>query len=113
MIGVCEALLYAQHAGLDVSTVLKSVTSGAANSWTLSNLAPRIVAGDFAPGFYVEHFIKDMRIALDEAARMKIALPGLALVSQLYNAVAAQGHSRSGTQALMHALRTLSGGPRS
>lgn len=113
MIGVCEALLYAQHAGLDVTTVLKSVTSGAANSWALSNLAPRIIAGDFAPGFYVEHFIKDMRIALDEAARMKIALPGLALVSQLYNAVAAQGHSRSGTQALMHALRTLSGGPRS
>lgn len=112
MIGVCEALLYAQHAGLDVTTVLKSVTSGAANSWALSNLAPRIVAGDFAPGFYVEHFIKDMRIALDEAARMKIALPGLALVSQLYNAVAAQGHSRSGTQALMHALQTLSGGHR-
>ena len=111
MIGVCEALLYAQHAGLDVTTVLRSVTSGAANSWTLTNLAPRIVAEDFAPGFYVEHFIKDMRIALDEAARMKIALPGLALVSQLYNAVAAQGHSRSGTQSLMHALRTLSGGP--
>lgn len=112
MIGVCEALLYAHHAGLDITTVLRSVTSGAANSWTLSNLAPRIVAGDYAPGFYVEHFIKDMRIALDEAARMKIALPGLALVSQLYNAVAAQGHSRSGTQALMHALRTLSGDPR-
>lgn len=111
MIGVCEALLYAQHAGLDITTVLKSVTSGAANSWTLANLAPRIVAGDFAPGFYVEHFIKDMRIALDEASRMKIALPGLALVSQLYNAVAAQGHSRSGTQALMHALKTLSGDP--
>jgi len=109
MIGVCEALLYAEHAGLDVTTVLRSVTSGAANSWALTNLAPRIVAGDFAPGFYVEHFIKDMRIALDEAARMKIALPGLAIVSQLYNAVAAQGHSRSGTQALMQALRTLSG----
>jgi len=110
MIGVCEALLYAEHAGLDVTTVLQSVSSGAANSWALSNLGPRIVAGDFAPGFYVEHFIKDMRIALDEAARMKISLPGLALVNQLYNAVAAQGHQRSGTQALMHALRTLSGG---
>lgn len=110
MIGVCEALLYAQHAGLDITTVLRSVTSGAANSWALTNLAPRIVAEDFAPGFYVEHFIKDMRIALDEAARMKIALPGLALVNQLYNAVAAQGHARSGTQALMLALRTLSGG---
>jgi 3-hydroxyisobutyrate dehydrogenase len=110
MIGVCEALLYAKRAGLDVTTVLESVTSGAANSWSLSNLGPRIIAGDYAPGFYVEHFLKDMRIALDEAARMKIALPGLALVSQLYNAVAAQGHSRSGTQSLILALEKLSGG---
>lgn len=109
MIGVCEALLYAQRAGLDINTVLQSVSSGAANSWSLTNLGPRIVAGDYAPGFYVEHFIKDMQIALDEAARMKIALPGLALVSQLYNAVAAQGHARSGTQALIVALKKLSG----
>ncbi len=109
MIGVCEALLYAQRAGLDVDMVLQSVSSGAANSWSLANLGPRIVAGDYAPGFYVEHFIKDMQIALDEAARMKIALPGLALVSQLYNAVAAQGHARSGTQALIVALKKLSG----
>ena len=109
MIGVCEALLYAQRAGLDVDTVLQSVSSGAANSWSLANLGPRIVAGDYAPGFYVEHFIKDMQIALDEAARMKIALPGLALVSQLYNAVAAQGHARSGTQSLIVALKKLSG----
>lgn len=107
MIGVCEALLYAEKAGLDVTSVLQSVSSGAAGSWSLSNLAPRIVGGDFAPGFYVEHFIKDMGIALAEARRMKLALPGLALVSQLYNAVAAQGHARSGTQALMLALRTL------
>ncbi len=110
MIGVCEALLYAERAGLDVPTVLKSVTSGAANSWSLTNLGPRIVAGDYAPGFYVEHFLKDMQIALDEAARMKISLPGLALVNQLYNAVAAQGHSRDGTQSLILALRKLSGG---
>jgi 3-hydroxyisobutyrate dehydrogenase len=109
MIGVCEALLYAQRAGLDVPTVLQSVTSGAANSWSLSNLGPRIVAGDYAPGFYVEHFLKDMQIALEEAARMKLALPGLALVNQLYNAVAAQGHARSGTQSLILALRALSG----
>jgi 3-hydroxyisobutyrate dehydrogenase len=110
MIGVCEALLYAEKAGLDVTSVLESVSSGAAGSWSLSNLAPRIVGGDFAPGFYVEHFIKDMGIALAEARRMKLALPGLALVSQLYNAVAAQGHTRSGTQALILALRTLNGG---
>lgn len=108
MIGVCEALLYAEAAGLDPAAVLQSVSSGAASSWALVNLAPRIVAKDYAPGFYVEHFIKDMRIALDEAARMKISLPGLSLVNQLYNAVAAQGHERSGTQALSIALRTLS-----
>lgn len=110
MIGVCEALLYAEKAGLDVTTVLQSVSSGAAGSWSLTNLGPRIVRGDFAPGFYVEHFVKDMRIALSEAERMRLALPGLALVSQLYNAVAAQGHARSGTQALMIALKTLNGG---
>jgi len=109
MIGVCEALLYAEAAGLDVTEVLRSVSSGAAGSWALSNLGPRIVAADFAPGFYVEHFIKDMSIALAEARRMNVALPGLALVSQLYNAVAAQGHARDGTQALMIALRTLNG----
>ena len=108
MIGVCEALLYAQRAGLDMPTVLKSVSSGAAGSWALTNLAPRIVAGDYAPGFYVEHFLKDMQIVLDEAARMKLAMPGLALVNQLYNAVAAQGHARSGTQALIVALKKLS-----
>lgn len=108
MIGVCEALLYAEAAGLDATSMLQSVSSGAATSWTLVNLAPKIIAGDFAPGFYVEHFIKDMRIALEEASRMQISLPGLALVSQLYSAVAAQGHARSGTQALSLALKTLS-----
>ncbi len=111
MIGVCEALLYAERSGLDVTKVLQSVSSGAAATWALSNLGPRIVQGDLDPGFYVEHFIKDMKIALDEAARMRIALPGLALVSQLYNAVAALGHARSGTQALIVALRTLSPPP--
>lgn len=108
MIGVCEALLYAHRAGLDLPTVLRSVASGAAGSWSLSNLAPRMIEGDFDPGFFVEHFIKDMRIALDEAARMRLALPGLALASQLYQALAAQGHSRDGTQALVVALASLS-----
>lgn len=108
MIGVCEALLYAHRAGLDLPTVLQSVASGAAGSWSLSNLAPRMIDGDFDPGFFVEHFIKDMRIALDEAARMNLALPGLALASQLYQALAAQGHSRDGTQALVVALASLS-----
>ena len=79
IVAVCEALLYAQRAGLDVEKVLASVSSGAAASWALSNLAPRMVAGDYAPGFFVDHFVKDMEIALDEAARKQLVLPGLAL----------------------------------
>jgi 3-hydroxyisobutyrate dehydrogenase len=109
MVGVCEALLYAQRAGLELETVLESVASGAAGSWSLSNLGPRIIANDFAPGFFVEHFVKDMGIALREAERMNLALPGLALARQLYVALGAQGHGRLGTQALALALATLSG----
>ncbi len=109
MIGVCEALLYGYRAGLDLPTVLQSIASGAAQSWTLSNLAPRVIANNFDPGFFVEHFIKDMGIALDEAKRMGLALPGLALVNQLYLSVAALGHGRSGTQALELALASMSG----
>jgi len=108
MVGVCEALLYAYKAGLDLDKLLASVSTGVAGSWSLSNLAPRIVRGDFAPGFYVEHFVKDMGLALDEAARMGLALPGLALARQLYVALAAQGHARKGTQALLLALAHLS-----
>ena len=108
IVAVCEALLYAQRAGLDVPTVLESVSSGAAASWALSNLAPRIVAGDYAPGFFVDHFVKDMGIALDEAARMQLALPGLALARQLYIALQAQGHGGDGTQALILALEAMS-----
>ncbi len=108
MIGVCEALLYAHKAGLDPETVLKSVSGGAAGSWSLSNLGPRMIAGNFEPGFFVEHFLKDMGIALSEARRMNLALPGLALAEQLYQAVAAQGLARKGTQALLLALASLS-----
>ena len=109
MIGVCEALLYAYKAGLDLPTVLQSVAPGAAGSWSLSNLGPRIIANNFDPGFFVEHFIKDMGIALDEAKRMGLALPGLALAHQLYIALKAQGHGRDGTHALELALARLSG----
>ncbi len=108
MIGVCEALLYAYKAGLDLETVMQSVASGAAGSWSLSNLGPRIIAGNFDPGFFVEHFIKDMGIALDEAKRMGLSLPGLALSHQLYLALQAQGHGRDGTHALQLALASLS-----
>ena len=109
MIGVCEALLYGYKAGLDLKTVLQSVGGGAAGSWSLNNLGPRVIDRNFEPGFFVEHFIKDMGIALDEAKRMGLALPGLALAHQLYLAVQAQGYGRKGTHALMLALEQLSG----
>ena len=109
MIGICEALLYGYRAGLDLPTVLQSVGSGAAGSWSLSNLGPRMIDNQFDPGFFVEHFIKDMSIALEEAQRMQLALPGLALAHQLYLALAAQDHARDGTHALMLALASLSG----
>ncbi len=108
LVGMCEALLYATRAGLDIESVLASISGGAASSWALSNLAPRVVAGDFAPGFFVDHFVKDMAIALDEAARLQLALPGLALVHQLAVALQAQGHGRDGTQSLILALEALS-----
>ena len=109
MIGVCEALLYGYKAGLDLPTVLKSVGSGAAGSWSLSNLGPRIMDNNFDPGFFVEHFIKDMGIALEEAKRMGLCLPGLALSHQLYVALKAQGHGRDGTHALEVALARMAG----
>lgn len=109
MTGVCEALLYAYRSGLDPTTVLTSVGSGAAASAALNVLWPRMIKKDFEPGFYVEHFVKDMGLALAEAERMQLALPGLALAKQLYHAVMAQGNSRKGTQALLLALASLSG----
>jgi 3-hydroxyisobutyrate dehydrogenase len=108
MIGVCEALLYAARAGLNPERVLESVSGGAAGSWSLTNYGPRMLKGDFAPGFYVEHFIKDMEITLAEARRMNLALPGLALAHELYLALRAQGGGRNGTQALILALARLS-----
>jgi 3-hydroxyisobutyrate dehydrogenase len=109
MIGVCEGLLYGYRAGLDLETVLKSVGSGAAGSWSLSNLGPRIMANNFDPGFFVEHFIKDMGIALAESRKMGLSMPGLALAEQLYLSVKARGHGRDGTHALMLALADMSG----
>jgi 3-hydroxyisobutyrate dehydrogenase len=108
MIGVCEALLYGYKAGLDLEEVLKSVGSGAAGSWSLANYGPRMMAGNFEPGFFVEHFLKDMAIALDEARRMKLSLPGLALAEQLYRSVQAIGLGKKGTHALLLALARMS-----
>lgn len=109
MIGVCEALVYGHRAGLDLDTVLKSVGSGAAGSWSLTNLAPRIIANNFDPGFFVEHFVKDMGIALAESRRMGLSMPGLALGEQLYQSVKAKGWAKNGTHALALALAEMSG----
>ncbi len=108
MVGIAEALLYARRAGLDLATVLESVSGGAAGSWSLSNLAPRILDGNFEPGFFVDHFVKDMGIALHEASAMQVATPGLALAHQLYVGLQGQGGGRKGTQALALALAKLS-----
>ncbi|MCA8993864.1 MAG: NAD(P)-dependent oxidoreductase [Planctomycetaceae bacterium] len=109
MIGVCEALLYGYKAGLDLETVMKSVSTGAAGSWSLSNLGPRMMVNNFDPGFFVEHFVKDMGIALAESRRMGLSMPGLALAEQLYQSVKAKGWGRNGTHALMLALAEMSG----
>ena len=98
IVAVCEALVYAHRAGLDLELVLASVSAGAAGSWALSNLAPRMLAGNDAPGFLVDHFVKDMALALAEARRMQLSLPGLALAQQLYVALQAQGRGHDGTQ---------------
>lgn len=108
MIGLCESLLYAYKAKLEPEKMLQSIRSGAAACWSLDNLAPRILKGNFEPGFIVEHFVKDMGIALAEARHMGLSMPGLAVVHQLYLALQAQGHGRRGTQALLLALEHLS-----
>ncbi|MBM7659606.1 3-hydroxyisobutyrate dehydrogenase [Bacillus mesophilus] len=100
MVGVCEALAYAKKTGLDPEKVLTSISAGAAGSWSLSNLAPRIINDNFEPGFYIKHFIKDMKIAIDEAEKMNLHVPGLSLAKQLYESVSQLGEENSGTQAL-------------
>ncbi|SDD89887.1 3-hydroxyisobutyrate dehydrogenase [Paenibacillus sp. UNCCL117] len=105
MLGVCEALAYAQASGLEPQKVLKSIETGAAGSWSLSNLAPRIIDGNYEPGFYIKHFIKDMGIALEAAKEMKLELPGLALAESIYRRLADQGYAEKGTQALYKAYR--------
>jgi 3-hydroxyisobutyrate dehydrogenase len=108
MIGTVEALLYAQRAGLGLDAVIDIIGKGAAASWSLNNLGRRIVRGDFGPGFYIKLFVKDMGIALKEAARMHLALPGLSLVHQFYTAAQAQGLETLGTQGLYKVLANLS-----
>lgn len=100
MMGVCEALAYAEEAGLDQTKMIETISTGAAASWSLSNYGPRIIKGDFAPGFYVKHFIKDMNIALETAANMGLETPGLQLALDLYEELAGEGYEDNGTQAL-------------
>lgn len=107
MMGMCEGLLYARKALLNPETVLESVGGGAAASWSLANLYPRILKGDLKPGFFVEHFVKDLRIAIEEAEKMKLVLPGLELAEKLYALLKAGGGARLGTQALIKQLETL------
>lgn len=101
MIGVCESLVYAKKAGLDVQKVFDTISTGAAGSFSLSSYGPRIIKGDYSPGFFIKHFIKDMRIALNEAEKMGIEFPGLALAKKMYDKLAAEGEENSGTQALV------------
>ena len=100
MMGVSEAIAYAKQVGLDPTHVLDSIATGAAGSWSLTNLAPRKIRGDFAPGFYIKHFIKDMGIAIESAEEAGLTLPGLTLAKQLYDPLAREGLENEGTQAL-------------
>ena len=101
MIGVCESIAYAMKAGLDIEKVLQSISTGAAGSWSLSNLGSRMIKGDLEPGFYLKHFIKDMKIAIDEAEKMNLDLPGVKLSKELYNTLLEKGYGDKGTQSLI------------
>ena len=113
MMAICEALAYAEKSGLNPRIVLKSIENGAAGSWALSNLAPRILQEDFAPGFFIKHFLKDMRIALESAETMRLNLPGLKLAKELYEKLTASGGENDGTQALFKLYQTQMGTPSS
>lgn len=109
MIGVVESLLYAERSGLNPEEVINVIGKGAAASWSINNLGPRIVKGNFDPGFFIKHFVKDMGIALKEAERMNLSLPGLSLAKQFYLAAMAQGYEKLGTQGLYKVCRKLNG----
>ena len=110
MVGLCEGLEYARHAGLDPRQVVATVSQGAAGSWSLDNYAPRILDGDFEPGFMVDHFVKDLGIAMAEARNLRLSVPGVALAQQLYVATQAAGLGDRGTHALIKTIERLSAG---
>jgi len=107
MIGMVEGLVYAHKAGLDLNQMITLISAGAAGSATLRNLGPRIVRGDLEPGFYIEHYVKDLTMALEESKRMNLCLPNLSTINQYYLSLVANGESRKGTQALIHILERL------
>lgn len=109
MLGMCEGLMYAHVAGLDLETYLAAIAGGGAGSFSVQSYAPRILTRDMSPGFYVEHFVKDLGIALAACKELKLSLPGLALAQQLYVSLAACGDGRLGTQALIRTLERLNG----
>lgn len=109
MIGTVESLLYGYRAGMDMKEIIEVIGKGAAGSWSINNLGPRIAEGNFDPGFYIKHFIKDMGIALEEAARMGLSLPGLALAHQFYLGASACGMENLGTQGLYKVFEKLNG----
>jgi 3-hydroxyisobutyrate dehydrogenase len=109
MVATVEALLYAVSAGLDMDGTIDVVGSGAAASWAVNNLGRRIARGDMEPGFMIRHFMKDMGIALNEAERMQLSLPALALARQFYTAAVAEGLEDRGTQALYAVYQRLNG----
>jgi len=104
MVGMCEALAYAKSAGLDLEKMVATISKGAAGCHSLDNLAPRVIKGDFEPGFIVEHFIKDMKIALEESKRMGLELKGLELVEAMYEELSSKGYAKAGTQALVKVI---------
>ena len=104
MMGVAESITYAKAAGLDANAVVRAIGGGAAGSWAMNNLGERVVGGDFAPGFMIEHMAKDLGIAIGEAEQLGLRLPGLANAKRLYDALLAHGHGRDGTQALILAI---------
>ena len=108
LIGVCEALIYGKKAGLDMEKMLSSISKGAAGCWRLDVLAQKLIKSDYSPGFTVANFLKDLKIALEEAEQLKLSLPGLALAKQLYMTVVAMGKENLGNQALYLALEKLS-----
>ncbi|GAB1612515.1 oxidoreductase [Mammaliicoccus lentus] len=105
MLGVAEAIIYAEEAGLDIDKVFNSIEHGAAGSWSLSNLGPRMVKEDYAPGFYVKHFIKDMKLAIEESEKMGLYMPGLLKAKEVYDALSEAGYDDNGTQAVIQLLK--------